>query len=373
MTTSTATGPFYREHLIGVDDIVHLYSGAESPALHAHRDAAARYLVDKSDGEDGRRRSEEVLDRTRAQLATLMGGSPEGIAILGNASDALNRLASSIDVSPGDNVVSSDLEFPSGVQALMMLPGVELRLARGRDGHLSAADFEPLIDERTKLVVSSHTSYVSGARIDPEAVYAMARRVGAPFILDVTQSLGVLPVDASWADAIVSSSYKWIFGPHGLGIVHLTTPDLFPSTSAGWRSVPEVFAPDRFETVRFRDDARRLELGFPSFIGAYLLDESLSLILSADQKAVEEYVMSLTSRLIEGLLASGATLLSPLDPAQRGSNISVVAEAGDQVAARMLEHGVRVWGGDGRVRFSVHAFNTVGDIDAALAAYKAAV
>ncbi|MDO7881164.1 aminotransferase class V-fold PLP-dependent enzyme [Antiquaquibacter soli] len=374
MTSPTALGPFYRDHLVGVDDVVHLYSGAEGPALRAHREAAARYVVDKSAGEEGRRRSEAVLDTTREQLARLMGGSANSIAILGNASDAINRLVGAVRLEPGDNVVTSDLEFPSGVQSLLLLRdrGVEVRFARGREGHLSAADFEPMIDERTRLVVSSHTSYVSGARIDPATVHALARRVGAAFILDVTQSLGVLPVVAATADAIVSSSYKWVLGPHGLGIVHLTNPAAFGHAAAGWRSVPDVFAPDRLSTVRFRPDARSLELGFPSFLGAYFLTESLALILDADQSAVEAHVNSLTAQLVDGLLGAGARLLSPLDPAERGTNISVVAADGESVAARMLESGVRVWGGDGRVRFSVHAFNTANDIDAALAAYRAA-
>ena len=369
-----ASGPFYREHLLGVHDVVHLYSGAEGPALVAHQGAVLRYLDDKSAGDEGRRRSEAVLDGTREQVARLMGGSPSAVAFLGNASDAINRLVGAVPLQAGDNVVTSDLEFPSGVQSLLMLRdrGVEVRFARSREGHLAASDFEPVVDSRTRLVVSSHTSYVSGARIDAAAVHSIAARVGAAFILDVTQSLGVLPVDASSADAIVASSYKWVLGPHGLGIVHLTNPAAFPADAAGWRSDEDVFTPDRLETVHFRRDARRLELGFPSFLGAYVLSESLSMLLANDRTQAEAYVMALTTRLIDGLIALGARLLSPIEPAQRSTNISVVAEEGEAVAARMLESGVRVWGGDGRVRFSVHAFNSVEDIDAALEAYRAA-
>ena len=373
--TNLATGPFYRDRLLGVHDVVHLYSGAEGPALLAHRDAVLRYLDDKSAGEEGRRRSEQVLDETRAQLAQLMVGSPSAVALLGNASDALNRLVNAVPLQAGDNVVTSDLEFPSGVQTLLMLRdrGVEVRFARSRSGRLSAADFEPVIDERTRVVVSSHASYVSGARIDPEALHARAARVGAAFILDATQSLGVLPVDANSADAIVASSYKWVLGPHGIGIVHLTNPDAFGHTAAGWRSVDDVFASDRLEAVHLRSDARHLELGFPSFLGAYVLNESLTMLLSTDRSQAEAYVIALTSRLVDGLVLLGAQLLSPSEPDERSTNISVVCADGECVAARMLEAGVRVWGGDGRVRFSVHAFNSIDDIDAALEAYRAAV
>ncbi len=66
-------------------------------------------------------------------------------------------------------------------------------------------------------------------------------------------------------------------------------------------------------------------------------------------------------------------LLSPADPAKRAANISIAADQGDRIAARMPESGVRVWGGDGRVRFSVHGFNTADDIAAGVRAFRDAL
>lgn len=376
-TTSTTTGPFFRDDLYGISGVVHLYSGAEGPSLNVHREAAMRYLDDKSAGAEGRLHGEAELAEARAQLARLLGGSPDAVAILGNASDAMHRLAGLIQYEPGSNVVTSDLEFPSGVQSLLTLRdrGVEVRFARSRDGDLTVADFEEVIDDRTRLVLSSHTSYVSGVRIDAPALRALANGVGAAFVLDATQSLGVLPVHAEEADAIVSSTYKWLLSPHGMGIVHFTRPEAFdgPVSAVGWRSVDNVFAPDRLERFHLHSDARQLELGFPSFPGVYLMNESLRLLLSVDQRSLEQHVLGLTTRLVDALRASGAELLTPSDPARRGTNVSVVCADGEAVAERMLEAGVRVWGGDGRVRFSIHGFTSESDIDAAVGAYRGAV
>ena len=375
--TGTTTGPFFREDVFGIEGVVHLYSGAEGPSLLAHRAAALRYLDDKSDGAQGRLNGEKELAECHAQLASLMNGSSESVALLGNASDALHRLAQSIEYAPGSKVVTSDIEFPSGVQSLLTLRerGVEVRFARSRHGDLTVDDFAEVIDENTRLVLSSHTSYVNGVKIDAPALRALANGVGAAFLLDATQSLGVLRVDAEDADAIVSSSYKWLLSPHGLGVVHLTRPEAFdgPVHAVGWRSVDNVFAPDRLERFHLRSDARQLELGFPSFPGVYLMNESLRLLLSADQAALEEHVLALTTRLADGLSAAGAELLTPSDPIRRGTNVSVVCADGEAVAERMLDAGVRVWGGDGRVRFSIHGFASVDDIDAAVDAYSGAV
>lgn len=368
--------PYFRDALAGIDEVVHLYSGAEGPALHAHRDAALRYLADKSDGDAGRQRSEAELDRARVLIAELLGGDPDAVAILGNASDAIHRLAGSLELRPGDNIVTTDLEFPSAVLTALTLRrrGVELRVVHHRDGALETEDFARLVDDRTALVIASHSSYVNGARVDAEAVHALARAAGAAFVVDATQSLGVIPVEASHADAVVSSSYKWLLGPHGLGFLHVTRPEAFPVVpdAAGWRSVDDLFAADRYETIHLFPTARRFELGFPNYLGLYLVNESLRLLRGVPRAELESYVAGLTAHLAEELVASGAPLLSPADPSRRAANISVAAADGDRIAARMLESGVRVWGGDGRVRFSVHGFATEADVEAAVRAFREA-
>lgn len=374
---TTTTGPYFREALAGIDGVVHLYSGAEGPALHAHRDAALRYLDDKSGGDAGRQRSEAELDRVRVLMAELLGGRPEAVAVLGNASDAIHRLVGSIPFEAGDNIVTTDLEFPSAVLTALTLRrlGVELRIVHHRDGALETEDFARLIDDRTALVIASHSSYINGSRIDTAAVHALAQAAGAPFVLDATQSLGVIPVDATQADAVVSSSYKWLLGPHGLGFLHVTRPEAFPIVpdAAGWRSVDDLFAADRFETIHLFPSARRFELGFPNYLGVYLINESLQLLRSVARPDLEAYVAELSGQLIDELIGSGVSLLSPADPAKRAANISVAVDGGDRIAARMLESGVRVWGGDGRVRFSVHGFNTSDDIAAGVRAFRDAL
>lgn len=383
MSTSTQTGamqtgpgPWLRDEVVGIEDVAHFYTGAEGPPLHVHREAAARFLDDKARGEEGRARAEQELQRCRELFAGLLGGNADSVAILGNASDALHRLIHSIHHPPGANVVTTDLEFSSGVLSLLVLrdQGVDVRIVPSRAGVVELEDLAAAIDEQTSLVLCSASSFVNGARVDAPAVYDLARAADAAFILDATQSLGVVPVSASWADAVVSSSYKWLLGPQGLGFLYLTVPERFERIvpGAGWRSVDNVFARDRFERIRLLPTARRWELGFPSFLGAYVINRSLELLAAVDPVALERHVMTLGDQLVEGLVASGAELLSPADRSLRSANISVRAEHGDRIAGAMLENGVRVWGGDGRVRFSIHGFVDAPDVDAAIQAFRAA-
>lgn len=364
------TGPFLRGEVEGIDDLAYFYTGAEGPPLRGQRAAALRYLDDKADGEAGRLRAESELDRVRKHAAAMLSGRTSAVALLGNTSEALYRLVSTIQFAPGDNVITSDIEFPSGVLTLLALreQGVQVRIIRSRDGAVSPEDVAAHLDERTRLIIASHVSYITGARIDAPAIAALARRNRTAFILDATQSLGVLQVDAADADAIVCSTYKWLLGPHGMGLLHLTRPEAFGDRAdgAGWRSVTDVFAPDRLEAIHLHPDARRFELGFPSFPSAYLLAESMATLRTVDADAMQRHAMEISGALLAGLAGQGYTLLTPPEPHRRGTNISVVADDGAHLAKQLFRSGVRAWGGDGRLRFSVHGFNTHAEVETAL-------
>ncbi|WP_053202528.1 aminotransferase class V-fold PLP-dependent enzyme [Jiangella muralis] len=364
-----------RAALVGVEDVVHLYTGAEGPPLRSHAEAALRYLRDKALGEEGRARFERELNRARASLGGLLGADPSSVAVLENASDAINRLVAAVPLAAGDNVVTSDLEFPAGVLPLVALRerDVDVRVLRTSGGSLTADDFAPVIDERTRLVLSSHVSYLSGARLDPARLRDRAHAVGAVFVLDATQSLGVVPVRAADADALVSSTYKWLLSPHGLGVLQVSAPEKFDlaRSAVGWRSVEDLFAPDRFDAIHRHRDARAFELGYPNLLGVYLLNDSLDLLGAVGIDAIAGRVAALTAPLLDGLRAQGRTMLTPSDPSRRAGNVSVRHPDGRAAAVRLLDRGVRAWGGDGRVRFSVHGFSTESDIDRALAAFGA--
>lgn len=359
-------GPFLRDSVRGLTDVDYFFTGAEGPSIHAHTAAMERYLNDKSDGDAGRIRAEAELARCRDLVARLLRGAAGSIAFLSNSSDALHRLVDGLDYRPGDNVVTSEIEFPSGVLSLLALRarGVEVRVVPAPDWSVGAADFVAAIDSRTRVVIASHVSYLSGARMDPAALREAAHQVGAVFVLDATQSLGVLRVDADDADAIVASSYKWMLGPHGLGMLHVAEPDLFAARvgGVGWRSVPDLFSPDRFREFHLHPEARRFELGYPSFPSLYLLRESLELLATVGTSRIEQHAMGLSAVLIDRLRSGGFTVLTPRDDERRGTNVSVAVRGATEVAERMLERGVRLWGGDGRVRFSVHAFNTADEV-----------
>jgi cysteine desulfurase / selenocysteine lyase len=343
-----------------------LYTGAEGPPLATQAAAFGRYLANRALGPAGRDEHTAVEQRLRERLARMLGLRPEDIGLVSNSSEAINMVANSLRLEPGDNVVLNDLEYPSVVLPWLRLAslGVEIRLARHTDWSMPPTLITSLIDKRTKLVGLSHVSYHSGWRHDLAAISDSAGQVGAQVMVDATQSLGVIDIPTELIDVTIASSYKWLLGGHGLGIIgwnQRRRPLPLPA-GVGWRSLPQIFTDDRFEHYQLREDARRFELGFPSYPSIYQLDDSLAWLCQFDTLQVEKHVLALGGKLLEGLAELGKKLLTPSEPHRRAGNISFSAQNGEAVAAALSERGIYCWGGDGRVRVSIHLFNSEDDI-----------
>ncbi|BBI33903.1 aminotransferase class V-fold PLP-dependent enzyme [Cohnella abietis] len=356
-----------KQSFVGLQECTWLYNGAEVPPHQGCLDAVADYFNYRSKGPLGRDHNAEIEQACKVNLARMLNGNPSDIALLSNSSEAISMIAQSLDFDEGDNIVINDLEFPSGVLPWVMLKqkGLEVRVVNHRKWRVEVNDIMEQVDERTRLVMTSHVSYLSGARLDYRSLYAQLKETKALLLLDVTQSLGAVPVDMNEADFVVCSSYKWLLSIHGMGILGVNPTRLaeFQSRSVGWRSVRDMFGSDRFESFNFHEDARRFELGYPSYATVYATRFSTGLLLEQGIDRIEQHILTLGSKVIDRLLDNGYEVMTPEDPGQRAGNISVIADEGESIARYLSEHKVYVWGGDGRFRISIHLFNDDADID----------
>lgn len=357
-------------------EVAYLDTGAEGlPPVDAE-EALRAYYRDKAGGTPGRKQLYQEERACVRAAARLLGAPPEDAALLSSASEGLNILANSLDWRPGDEVLISDLEFPSGVLAWLRLRdrGVRLRVLHSQAGAASFERYAEAIGPATRVVCISQVSYKTGANCRFLAELGReAHRRGAVLAVDATQALGRVPVPLEGVDYLVASSYKWLLGVHGLGLVYLA-PGLRERLSAGtlgWYSVQDIFAADRFQRYLPKPGAARLVSGMPNFPAIYVLRRSLELLLEADVRFIDRTLAPLIDRLRQGIAGLGLEVLTPAAPEWRSGIVSFAHPEAPRVGAALEQAGVIVWSGDGRVRASVHLYNDAADVERLLCALEA--
>ena len=367
-----------RTEFEGIEQTVHLSAGGEAPMLRSHQQAVEQFFADKAQGERARALQDDMLQLTRQQCAALLGVSADDTCLVSSASEGINIVAYGIDWRAGDNVVIADVEFGSGVfpWVLMQERGVEVKVVRHNSWHISIDDIAANIDDRTRLVVMSHVSMFTGQRIELPALSALVRSTGAKLLLDATHAAGVVDVDASLADVVVSSCYKWLLGVHGTAIFYWNRQQ-FPELRTpflGWNSVSSAGGWQQPTQLTLKDDAQRFMPGNPSFISVYILHNALTTLQQIGMDRIENHALDLTGRLWDGIDAMQQwELMTPGAREQRAGNVCVMTDRVDAVAAALRQRDVLVWGtyaGDERLRISCHLYNSAEDIDTCLQALE---
>src|SRR6185436_2526328 len=187
-----------------------------------------------------------VKERARELLARMLGARPEQVAFMRNTSDGLSTVANGLNWQSGDNLVTFAREFPSNLYPWLRIRdalGVEVRLCEERDGRIDLDELAGLIDDQTRLVAISHVQYASGFHADLERIGRVARAHDALLVVDVIQSLGVIPIDveAQLVDVAAAACHKWLLTPEGVGFLYLSdrARERIQPTLVGWISVPD--------------------------------------------------------------------------------------------------------------------------------------
>lgn len=366
--------PLNKNDFIGLESANWLYSGAETPPLKCSADAVQKYFQSRATGPGGRAQNAAKEASLKNNLSQMLNLGAENIAIGANSSEMFFSFIQGLDWQPGDNVVIHTLEFPAGVLPCLQLKkrGVEVRVVEHQNWRITPAQLLEQVDGRTRLVISSWVSYLSGARLPYQEVYAALKGTQTLFAVDVTQALGAFNFDGTQADFVIGSSYKWLLGPHGAGILAVNparTQNIVPQV-VGWRGISDMFSDTRFEKFTYHEDARRFETGYPSYPTVWAMEASTHYLLNAGVENCSNHILQIGGYLIERLHKNGYEVMTPQEPDLRAGNIALVCLRGEEVSAELAAENIYAWGGDNRLRASIHAFVDQTDIDQFVDALK---
>ena len=169
------------------------------------------------------RRAEETDLRCRMAAAELFHmDDPAQVVFTSCATHGLNIAIRTL-VKPGSRVVISGYEHNAVTRPLHAIPNVEIVVADGPlfDTAAMLEQFRQALDRPADAVICTHVSNVFGYRLPVEDIAALCRKKGVPFVLDASQSAGMLPVNmkALGASFIAMPGHKGLYGPQGTGLL----------------------------------------------------------------------------------------------------------------------------------------------------------
>ena len=309
-------------------------------------------------------------DEMRVQFARLVNAAADEIGLLFSTGEGENVVAAGLDLKAGDNVVIDDLHYDTEFvlyRTLEKTRGVELRIAKNRNGVVDASDFEPLVDARTRLVSVAWVSHRNGWRHDMRAIADVAHAKGALFYTDAIQAVGMFPVDvrAAGVDCLCTGSYKWLLAGWGVapfyvraGVGDRLRLDRFGEMHAG-RELPD-------HSYEIDPSAKRFDYSSRAFGDVYALSAGLAYLEKVGVERIEAHtVNTLARRLQEGLVRQGHRMFTP--PGNRSSIVTFYTTKPEaDVRSAFQTAKVEVTVRTEMVRVSAALFNNADDVDRCL-------
>lgn len=320
----------------------------------------------------------DLLPRTRAAAAALIGARESEIALCPNTSVGINIGASLArqrhrEGDPRRTIVVSEREFPANVYPWLALQRDGFRVRLVPTDPLGRPDqdalLEALLDPDVAALALSAVQFASGWRAPLESFGEACRTRDILFVVDAIQGLGVVPIDvrATHVDVLAAGAQKWLCSPFGSGFAYVRSslcrrhePDL-----PGWLAFAASADFNRLCTYEYDlfEDARRFEVGtlaYPEFIG---MAESLELILEIGVPTIWQHVRALQQPLLDwAAQRDDVTITSATDEPHRSGILCLRTPDVAATFDALHEAGVVCVLRENAIRLSPHFYNTADEI-----------
>ena len=313
---------------------------------------------------------ENLLAETRSLAAQMINAKPEEIALVGPTSLGLSLIANGLSFRRNDNILVYLDDYPSNVYPWMALAdrGVEVRFLNIRElGRLRPLDIIGQVDEQTRLVAIASCHFISGWRVELEAIGKFLRGKNILFCVDGIQTLGAFPTTVEYIDFMAADAHKWLLGPCSAGILYVRRElqDRLMPSIYGWHNVkcPNYVAQ---EEIVFRNDARRYEAGSNNLVGLAGLNAGLKMLQEIGVEHIGRELLRKRAFLVPQLVAKGYTVLNAEVATKNASGIITFFKADTDLAAlhqKLQANGVQTSlrtdrTGKQYIRVSPHFYNT---------------
>ncbi|MGV8922269.1 MAG: aminotransferase class V-fold PLP-dependent enzyme [Thermomonas sp.] len=205
------------------DDMLYLDSAAHGPPLKTVRAAAQAALQDSTTSWLGGIHWRADVERVRALAARLFDNDADAIAMVPSAAYGLSVAARNVPLQAKQAVLLLEGQFPSNLLPWRMRcaeVGASLVFARRHAGQDWTSAVLDTLDAHPDVAVLAlpQAHWRDGSLLDLARISDQARARGASLVLDLSQSLGAMPVelDAWRPDFVIAVGYKWLLGGYGM-------------------------------------------------------------------------------------------------------------------------------------------------------------
>jgi selenocysteine lyase/cysteine desulfurase len=364
------------------ENVAYLNCAYMSPQLRSVREVGERAVARKS--RPWKLTASDFFEdseKSRALFARLVGGDPDGVALIPSVSYGIAVAAANVTVQERQRILILEDQFPSNVYSWRELAkhsGAKLvTVSRPPDNDWTSAVLDDL-DEDTAVVAVPNCHWTDGSLLDLARIGERAKEAGAALVVDAIQSLGAHPLDVREVrpDFLVASAYKWLLGPYGIGFLY---------ADEGWREGTPIEhnwinrrGSDDFSRLvgyqdAFQPGARRYDVGERSnFALLPMANEALRQILHWGVENVSATIGVLTALVERKAKDRGVEAIPAKMRARHMIGLKLGSSFPEDLAAQLAAQNVFVSVRSESVRVSPHLYNTEEDINRLFAALSTA-
>jgi selenocysteine lyase/cysteine desulfurase len=206
-------------------------------------------------------------DTLKREVGELLHCDPAGLVFPRNTTEGMNFVANGLELSPGDEVITTNHEHIGGLccwQLLAQRRGVTLRQVElphpATEPRAALTAIERALSARTRVVSVSHVNFTNGLIMPVRDLIERCRRRGIIVVIDGAHPPGLMPVDLEELDPdfYASSPHKWLFAAQGTGLLYMRDEwrtKLWPTLASGdWDN--KALGAQRFNHLGTSDESR---------------------------------------------------------------------------------------------------------------------
>lgn len=353
-----------KKSLLLPEDMIYLNTGSLGPSTRLVVDqvSAAMHELERNPVGNNWGPLGTRMEAVRKKAADFIGAEEEEIILTRNTTEGINLLGTCLQLNPGDEILTTNHEHGGGENGLLYLAETKGAVIKKVEMPLPAQDPEQIVElirkeisERTKVVLLSHISTITGLRMPFAAIADLTRPRNILLVADGAQAPGQIKVAVRQlgVDLYASSGHKWLMGPKETGFLYVR--------KEMQDRINSVFTRGSYKAYSAASGTRNVA----TIIG---LGESLDWQQTIGLQKIEDRCLSLARYCTQQLMdRKGFRIISPQNQKLATGIVSIAL---DEVSNRMIFEKMReqniiikLLPKYNALRFSLHLFNTKAEVD----------